>query len=62
MTESILEELEQTREKMIKSALENGFGNVNTIQLSEKVDQLLNAYHRKNYPENPTYNLNLIKN
>lgn len=62
MTESILEELEQTREKMIKSALENGFGNVNTIQLSEKVDQLLNAYHRKSYPENPTYNLNLIKN
>ncbi len=57
MTESILEELEITREKMIQSALEKGFGNVNTIQLSEKVDQLLNAYHRKNYPENPTYNM-----
>lgn len=62
MTESILEELEQTREKMIKSALENGFGNVNTIRLSEKLDQLLNAYHRENYPENPTYNKKLIKN
>ena len=62
MTESILEELEQTREKMIKSALEKGFGNVNTIQLSEKVDQLLNAYHRKSYPENPTFNMKLMKN
>jgi hypothetical protein len=62
VTESILDELELTREKMIKSALENGFGNVNTIQLSEKLDQLLNAYHRKNYPNNPTYNMKLIKN
>lgn len=62
MTESILEELELTREKMIKSALENGFGNVHTIQLSEKVDQLLNAYHRITYPETPTYNMKFIKN
>lgn len=47
MPKLILEELEHTREKMIQSALENGFGNANTIHLSEKLDQLLNAYHLK---------------
>ncbi|MET0786872.1 MAG: aspartyl-phosphate phosphatase Spo0E family protein [Paenisporosarcina sp.] len=44
MTESLLKQVELTREAMIKSAIDNGFGNAKTIQLSKKLDQLLNIY------------------
>jgi hypothetical protein len=44
VTESLLKQVELTREAMIKSAIENGFGNSKTIQLSKKLDQLLNIY------------------
>lgn len=62
MPESILEQVELTREKMIKSALENGFGDVNTIRLSKKLDRLLNSYQLKHYPTKPFINKELIKN
>ncbi len=44
MTESLLKQVEITREAMIQSAIKNGFGNSKTIQLSKKLDQLLNIY------------------
>ncbi len=44
MTESLLKQVEITREAMIQSAIENGFSNSKTIQLSKKLDQLLNIY------------------
>ncbi|WP_019416127.1 aspartyl-phosphate phosphatase Spo0E family protein [Paenisporosarcina sp. TG20] len=52
MPQSLLEQVEHTREKMIQLALEKGFGDVDTIQLSEKLDQLLNAYQLKNSKTN----------
>ncbi|WP_075617374.1 aspartyl-phosphate phosphatase Spo0E family protein [Paenisporosarcina indica] len=51
MPESILKQLENTREKMIQSALENGFRDVNTIRLSKELDRLLNLYQFKDFPE-----------
>jgi hypothetical protein len=60
--ESILEQVELTREKMIKSALENGFGNVNTIRLSKKLDRLLNIYQLKDFPNKPSIDKELMKN
>lgn len=51
MTESLLKEVEHTREKMIKSALQYGYSNVNTIRLSKKLDRLLNVYQLHNTKE-----------
>ncbi|EPD52011.1 aspartyl-phosphate phosphatase Spo0E family protein [Paenisporosarcina sp. FSL H8-0542] len=62
MPESILEQVELTREKMIKSALENGFGNVHTIRLSKKLDRLLNIYQLKDFPNKASNDKELIKN
>ena len=44
VTESLLKQVELTREAMIESAIQNGFGNAKTIQLSKRLDQLLNIY------------------
>lgn len=52
MTESLLKEVEHTREKMIKSALQYGYSNVNTIRLSKKLDRLLNVYQLHNTNKN----------
>ncbi len=49
MQESILEQVEHIREKMIQSALKHGFSDAHTIQLSEKLDHLLNAYQKKTF-------------
>ncbi|MBO2534381.1 aspartyl-phosphate phosphatase Spo0E family protein [Rummeliibacillus suwonensis] len=64
MTESILKKLEKTREKMIRSGIENGFSNVETIRLSKKLDQLLNAYQMQNNHDTKkeySRNIELIK-
>ena len=53
MPETILKQVENTRHMMIQSALENGFGDVNTIRLSKKLDLLLNLYQFRNLPEKP---------
>ncbi|WP_419961450.1 aspartyl-phosphate phosphatase Spo0E family protein [Psychrobacillus sp. BM2] len=44
MSETRLTRLEATREKMIRSALEKGVLNNDTIKLSEELDQLLNDF------------------
>ena len=44
MSETRLNKLEVTREKMIKSALEKGVLNNETIKLSKELDQLLNDF------------------
>ena len=44
MDKSILKQLEQTRELMIESGLKHGFRNNKTIQLSKRLDELLNEY------------------
>lgn len=46
---------------MIQSALENGFGHVNTIRLSKKLDRLLNLYQFKDFPEK-NMKMKLIRN
>ena len=42
MSEKRLKKLEVTREKMIKSALDKGISDSETIKLSKELDQLLN--------------------
>ncbi len=59
MSESILKKLERTREKMIRSGIENGFSNVETIRLSKKLDQLLNTYQLQNTTEMNEYSIKL---
>ncbi|HWI47554.1 Spo0E family sporulation regulatory protein-aspartic acid phosphatase [Rummeliibacillus sp. NPDC094406] len=59
MSESILKKLEKTREKMIRSGIENGFSNVETIRLSKKLDQLLNTYQLQNGNEMNEYSINI---
>ncbi|MGX9133468.1 aspartyl-phosphate phosphatase Spo0E family protein [Rummeliibacillus sp. JY-2-4R] len=59
MSESILRKLERTREKMIRSGIENGFSNVETIRLSKKLDQLLNTYQLQNSSEMNDYSIKL---
>ncbi|WP_397537333.1 aspartyl-phosphate phosphatase Spo0E family protein [Rummeliibacillus pycnus] len=59
MSESILKKLEKTREKMIRSGIENGFSNVETIRLSKKLDQLLNTYQLQNGNEMNEYSINV---
>lgn len=44
MDKGILKQLEQTRELMIESGLKYGFRNTKTIQLSKRLDELLNEY------------------
>ena len=44
MSETRSNQLEVTREKMIKSAIEKGISNNETIKLSEELDQLLNDF------------------
>ena len=44
MDKGILKQLEQTRELMIQSGLKHGFQNAKTIQLSKRLDELLNEY------------------
>lgn len=44
MSETSLKRLEATREKMVRSALEKGVLNQDTIKLSEELDQLLNDF------------------
>jgi len=39
--------MEQTREMMIRSGVENGLQNAKTIQLSRRLDQLMNTYYRQ---------------
>ncbi|WP_391208226.1 aspartyl-phosphate phosphatase Spo0E family protein [Psychrobacillus sp. L4] len=56
MLESILKRVEYTREKMIQSATEKGVSNLETIRLSEELDQLLNEFQ---YLENSV--LNVVK-
>ena len=61
MPESLLKQVEFTREQMIQSALENGFGDVNTIRLSKKLDRLLNLYQFRDY-HNKKIKMKLVKN
>lgn len=51
MDNSIFKKIEQTRELMIKSGIENGLLDVKTIRLSKKLDQLLNLYHKTHCTE-----------
>ncbi|WP_419958172.1 aspartyl-phosphate phosphatase Spo0E family protein [Psychrobacillus psychrotolerans] len=44
MSETRSNQLEVTREKMIKCAIEKGVLNNETIKLSEELDQLLNDF------------------
>ena len=44
MDKGILNQLEQMRELMIESGLKHGFQNAKTIQLSKRLDELLNEY------------------
>ena len=44
MDKGILKQVEHTRELMIESGLKYGFRNVKTIQLSKRLDELLNEY------------------
>ncbi|MFC5543161.1 MAG: aspartyl-phosphate phosphatase Spo0E family protein [Bacilli bacterium] len=42
--EQLLIQLEQIREKMIRSGLEHGLHAPKTIRLSEQLDQIINQY------------------
>lgn len=42
----LLEQLEVLREKMIKTGLEQGLQNTETIEISKQLDALLNEYVR----------------
>ncbi|EAZ87527.1 aspartyl-phosphate phosphatase Spo0E family protein [Lysinibacillus fusiformis] len=47
MVNLLLKQMEQTRELMIRSGVENGLQNAKTIQLSRRLDQLMNTYYRQ---------------
>ncbi|MFJ7668004.1 Spo0E family sporulation regulatory protein-aspartic acid phosphatase [Lysinibacillus sp. NPDC097195] len=47
MVNLLLKQMEQTREMMIRSGVENGLQNAKTIQLSRRLDQLMNTYYRQ---------------
>lgn len=51
LEKDILRQLELTRQLMIASGLENGLLNKKTIQLSEKVDQLINEFDAKRFEQ-----------
>ena len=46
----LLEQLEVLREKMIKTGLEQGLQNTETIKISKQLDDLLNEYERLQEP------------
>ena len=48
----LLEQLEVLREKMIKTGLEQGLQNMETIKISKQLDDLLNEYERLQEPPN----------
>lgn len=47
MTNLLLKQMEQTREMMIRSGVENGLQNAKTIRLSRQLDQLMNTYYEE---------------
>ena len=47
MANLLLKQMEQTREMMIRSGVENGLRNANTIRLSRQLDQLMNTYYEE---------------
>ena len=47
MANLLLKKMEQTREMMIRSGVENGLRNANTIRLSRQLDQLMNTYYEE---------------
>ncbi len=47
MVNLLLKQMEQTRELMIRSGVENGLQNAKTIQLSRRLDYLMNTYYRQ---------------
>ncbi|MFP3918719.1 aspartyl-phosphate phosphatase Spo0E family protein [Lysinibacillus telephonicus] len=49
MENNLLKKLEQTRQLMIESGIENGLQNPKTIRLSKRLDQLMNQYDGENY-------------
>ncbi|MER1984570.1 MAG: aspartyl-phosphate phosphatase Spo0E family protein [Solibacillus sp.] len=51
MEKEILRQLEIKRQLMIASGIKNGFSNKKTIQLSEQVDRLINAFDAKRFEE-----------
>lgn len=59
MEKSLLKKLEQTRQLMIESGIENGLQNPKTIRLSKRLDQLMNQYEDEIYQK---HNENEFKN
>lgn len=59
MSDSILKKLESTREMMIRSGIEHGFSNIETIRLSKKLDHLLNIYQLQNVNKMNDYNFTI---
>lgn len=56
MEKNLLKKLEQTRQLMIESGIENGLQNPKTIRLSKRLDQLMNQYDGENFgKENNVY-------
>lgn len=55
MENSLLKKLEQTRQLMIESGMENGLQNPKTIRLSKRLDQLMNQYDDENYEKENEY-------
>lgn len=49
MANLLLIQMEQTREMMIRSGVENGLCNANTIRLSRQLDQLMNTYYEEQF-------------
>lgn len=49
MTNLLLKQMEQTREMMIRSGVENGLQNANTLRLSRQLDQLINIYYEEQF-------------
>ncbi|SOB91882.1 stage 0 sporulation regulatory protein [Ureibacillus xyleni] len=44
MDKNLLKKLEQTRQLMIESGMENGLQNPKTIRLSKQLDRIMNQY------------------
>ena len=47
LEDALLIELEQKRQLMINSGIENGLHSTKTIQLSKQVDRLINEFEEK---------------
>ncbi|KOS69669.1 hypothetical protein AEA09_14520 [Lysinibacillus contaminans] len=47
MVNLLLKQMEQAREMMIRSGVEKGLQNANTIRLSRQLDQLINTYYEE---------------